>query len=244
MIMQCAAGYQLSVVCIKPLRINLGSILNIHFLLLGYLSRVLQCQMCPSALFKATEFNNIALCANNIQPVMLQGQADKYCTTRFYQSSYQKASPTVTSSHSPAVHNRRDSEPSQNRIFDCVKTPNETHVRKESSSSLGSLFQSCRRPSESDNECSNRSYNRSDSAHSSGSQSFTFNHHNSRTSLASNVSCRSKLSYPDYTEEELNMLDGDEPTYESDLRRVRNYHVVTTAGEFDCLLIHAIFMHT
>ncbi|KAL7507055.1 hypothetical protein ACHAXN_004266 [Cyclotella atomus] len=157
------------------------------------------------------------------------GQADTYCTTRFYQSSYQKPSPTVTSSYSPAVHNRRDSEPSQNRIFDCVKTPNETHVRKESSSSLGSLFQSCRRPSESDNE-SNRSYNRSDSAHSSGSQSFTFNHHNSRTSLASNVSCGSKLSYPDYTEEELNMLDGDEPTYESDLRRVRNYHVVTTAA--------------
>lgn len=47
------------------------------------------------------------------------------------------------------------------------------------------------------------------------------------------------------------MLDGDEPTYESDLRRVRNYHVVTTAGEVElpldilavlCILI-ILFIH-
>ena len=33
-----------------------------------------------------------------------------------------------------------------------------------------------------------------------------------------------------HTEEERNMVDGDEPTVDSDLNRVRNYHVVTTAA--------------
>lgn len=150
-----------------------------------------------------------------------QEQADKYCTTRFYQTSYQK--PSLNLSTAEHSHQRRESELSQSSIFDCVK-PNNTHIRRESSSSTGSLFQSCRRPSEDEH-----TYHRSDSARSSGSNSFTFNHP-SRTSLASNASCGSRLSFPDYTEEELTMIDGDEPTFESDLRRVRNYHVVTTAG--------------
>jgi hypothetical protein len=167
--------------------------------------------------------------------VVCQGQADKYCTTRFMTSSYQKQTLNLTATKQPTAYQRAESESSQSSIFDCVKPPNNSsvHERRESSSSLSSLFQSCRRPSDCENEYTDTySYNRSDSAISSGSQSVAFNNnHHSRTSLASNASYSSRLSFPDYSEEELAMLDGDEPTYESDLRRVRNYHVVTTAGE-------------
>lgn len=112
-------------------------------------------------------------------------------------------------------------------MFDCVKTPpnNSLHRRDSSSSSSLTLFQSCRRSSECENEY------QCDSARSSTGQSFTFNH-SSRSSLASHNSYISRLSFPDYSEEELAMADGDEPTYASDLRRVRDYHVVTTAGTF------------
>ncbi|KAL7541603.1 hypothetical protein ACHAXR_011067 [Thalassiosira sp. AJA248-18] len=52
------------------------------------------------------------------------------------------------------------------------------------------------------------------------------------TSKASLVSAFSNASSSQlsFTQEERNMADGDEPTYESDLRRSRDYHVVTTAA--------------
>jgi len=145
---------------------------------------------------------------------------DKY--TRFTQPSYQKPTLNITPVKQSKLHRRREVDSSQG-IFDCVKTPpNSLHRRDNSSSSL-TLFQSCHRSSECENEY------QCDSARSSKGQSFTFNH-NSRSSLASHNSYSSRLSFPDYSEEELAMADGDEPTYASDLRRVRDYHVVTTAA--------------
>lgn len=173
--------------------------------------------------------------------VLSQGQGEKlHCTTRFI--SYQKQNLNITTTEQSKTYQRSDSEASGSSLFECVKTPKKGHYRRESSSL--SLFQSCRRPSECENEYSSQyPFNRSDSARSSGSQSFTFNHHQSRTSLASNTSCNSKLSFPDYTEEELAMLDGEEPTFESDLRRVRDYHVVTTAGELKaCYQIKCMYI--
>jgi len=78
------------------------------------------------------------------------------------------------------------------------------------------------------------------SAHNQNSHNYLPNN-TSRTSLVSAFSNRSNRTYSSaasqlsnytnaYTEEERLMVDGDEPTYESDLTRVRDYHVVTTAA--------------
>eukprot|EP00804_Cyclotella_cryptica_P001736 CCRYP_009098-RB/>CCRYP_009098-RB protein AED:0.03 eAED:0.03 QI:517/1/1/1/0.66/0.75/4/2715/734 len=172
------------------------------------------------------------------------GLAETYLTTTgFFLPSYQKHNTNTSITEQSTKHLQRESELSEKGLFDCVKTQNEPRllVTRESSSSLPSLFQSCRRSSQGkcDNEYIDQSenneytYHRSDSARSYASHSFASNHNHSKNSLTSaisNVSCGSRISLRDYTEEELSMPDGDEPTYESDLRRVRNYHVVTTAA--------------
>jgi hypothetical protein len=172
---------------------------------------------------------------------MGQGQTDK-CTKR-HLSSYQKQINHVSilqrSLSLPSSRVQRDIELSQKGLFDCVKTPNNSlNTTQDSSGSVTSLFQSCRRPSEYDNEFNDPSlnneypYHRSNSAPPSASPSLASANNHSRTSLASGVSnaSSSKLTFRDYTEEELNMPEGDEPTFESDLSRLRDYHVVTTAG--------------
>jgi len=75
----------------------------------------------------------------------------------------------------------------------------------------------------------------SQSSHNSYYRNNTRSNYTSKASLISAFSSNSQLSF--YTEEEKNMVDGDEPTYESDLGRVRNYH-----GEFLflCVMIHFI----
>jgi len=52
----------------------------------------------------------------------------------------------------------------------------------------------------------------------------------STTSLSSIKSAFTTNTQLSYTTFEKNMIDGDEPTIDSDLNRVRNYHVVTTAA--------------
>lgn len=142
-------------------------------------------------------------------------------------------------------------------LFDCVKRPNKNtslQTKASSSASLTSLFESCKRKisnaSDYDHEYyedeafdqsrSNYSYQRSSSIGSYGSHNLTqtpqhyLPNQHSRTSLQSGISnstsYASRLSFNDYTEEELNMVDGDEATFESDLSRIRNYLVVTTAA--------------
>ena len=71
--------------------------------------------------------------------------------------------------------------------------------------------------------------------HSIGSSSITSNYsHNSYqppSGMLSNTSLVSFVSQLSYTEDEQTMVNGDEPTFDSDMKkRVRNYHVVTTAA--------------
>ena len=98
----------------------------------------------------------------------------------------------------------------------------------------------------SSNHVRRASYQRSVSNNSTASSSHSHNSHyntiklpsaatTSKSSLVSAFSSTSLMSAsfspsPYYTEDEVNMMDGDEPTYHSDLTRVRNYHVVTTAA--------------
>ena len=84
------------------------------------------------------------------------------------------------------------------------------------------------------------SYNRSISVGSATSSQTNFSHnsyyHNktnnlpSTTSLSSIKSAFTTNTQLSYTTFEKNMIDGDEATIDSDLNRVRNYHVVTTAA--------------
>lgn len=121
-----------------------------------------------------------------------------------------------------------------------------------------SLFDSCIRSSSCDDDENNNNeyyhannhvdYNKSNFHKRSFSQSSVFsscssttgtgyfNHvavaapvssaHLKSTSTSSLVSAAAQM----YTQAELEMENGDEPTYESDLMRIRNYHVVTTAA--------------
>ncbi len=115
-----------------------------------------------------------------------------------------------------------------------------------STASLTSLFESCIRVQDDDeNEYTKKDdissglviHQRSGSIGSVTSRASVSSHdscyrntksnHTSKASLISAFSATSQTSF--YTEQEKNMVDGDEPTYESDLGRVRNYH-----GEFLC----------
>lgn len=116
-------------------------------------------------------------------------------------------------------------------LFDCVWIP---QVRTSNGSTLNgtnrkiekrsSLFESCG---------SFRSLNRAsitenDIDPSSSLDRETLLHRNSSLSKTSITSSRASIIY---TNEELQMPDGDEPTYESDMiNRIRHYHVVTTAS--------------
>jgi len=116
-------------------------------------------------------------------------------------------------------------------LFDCVWNQ---QVRTSNGSSLNgtnrkiekrsSLFESCG---------SFRSLNRAsitenDIDPSSSLDRGTLLHRNSSLSKTSINSSRASIIY---TYEELQMPDGDEPTYESDMvNRIRHYHVVTTAS--------------
>ena len=143
---------------------------------------------------------------------------------------------------------------------------------KSSSASLTSLFESCIRSPENDNDneyyfndacsengsyhSSTRSFLRSNSAASqttNGSSvagnaisqySNSYHRHqraaskssslvsafSSRASLSSSVTSSGSAGLLGYTEQEKEMANGNEPTKESDLNRVQNYHVVTTAA--------------
>ena len=164
------------------------------------------------------------------------------------------------------VPKRNGSGLKESGVFDCVKRsaapqpPQPLQRKVPSSGSLTSLFETCLRSDDDENEyeeesdlasyysrgtfnrsCSgsSRGFHRSCSVNSQYSQGSAHSNHShnsyhlpsnaaSRTSLASAFSSAAQLSY--YTDEEKNMADGDEPTDESDLRRIRNYHVVTTAA--------------
>ncbi len=108
-------------------------------------------------------------------------------------------------------------------LFDCVWNPymhdSDLQIEKRSS-----IFESCG---------SFRSLNRARINEKSMDSSSSLDrgmllHQNSSLSKTSITSSRASIMY---TEEELQMPDGDEPTYESDMiNRIRNYHVVTTAS--------------
>jgi hypothetical protein len=179
--------------------------------------------------------------------------------------------------HPQPMHNSASSDIG---IFDCIKPqinttamspalppPKPTALEQTimtgrndlSTASLTSLFESCIRLQEDDDNeyytnddvssghgsyhersCNNfsRSYHKrsgsvgsvtsraSQSSHNSYYRNNTRSNYTSKALLISAFSSNSQLS-SFYTEEEKNMVDGDEPTFESDLGRVRNYH-----GEF------------
>ena len=146
--------------------------------------------------------------------------------------------------------------PPQQQQLAAAAEQNLTRRNDISTTSLTSLFESCiRLQDDDDNEYTNDDassghgsyyescnfsasiHKRSGSIGSVTSRASASSHnsyyrntkvnHTSKASLISAFSSTSQLSF--YTEQEKNMVDGDEPTYESDLGRVRNYH-----GEFAC----------
>ena len=120
-------------------------------------------------------------------------------------------------------------------VFDCIKVPSSAPRRVSSSSSFPMLFGKCMRAGEDDEE--NEYYNvdeheetdyrrRACSSVSQGSLSSHCSYVQGNKTLDEYF----PSSREEYTDEELNMADGDDPTDASDLNRVRNYHVVTTAA--------------
>lgn len=194
---------------------------------------------------------------------------------------HNRKSSTTIATHKtlPVCHPESLRTPSSSNtgIFDCIKPQiaaapplppppqqqlaaaaeqNLTRRNDISTTSLTSLFESCiRLQDDDDNEYTNDDassghgsyyescnfsasiHKRSGSIGSVTSRASASSHnsyyrntkvnHTSKASLISAFSSTSQLSF--YTEQEKNMVDGDEPTYESDLGRVRNYH-----GEFAC----------
>ena len=141
-------------------------------------------------------------------------------------------------SQKPHIVNRATSSGSLSSLFEtCIKPiVDEEEVNEycyNEDASVGSYYSSSVRRG---------SYKRSVS-NSSSASNYSHNSYYNNTMPASNTSKSSLVSAfsstslsasfspsPYYTEDEINMMDGDEPTYHSDLARVRNYHVVTTAA--------------
>lgn len=122
-------------------------------------------------------------------------------------------------------------------VFDCIRVPSSAPRRVSSTGSFAMLFGTCMRAGEDEEE--NEYYNedeREETAYRRRACSGVSQGEGSLSSHCSYVPRNKTLdeyfpsSREEYTDEELNMADGDDPTHASDLNRVRNYHVVTTAA--------------
>ena len=186
-----------------------------------------------------------AASAHNSPPSVVSSSDSSYGTCQSAASRPRGGMPTVGTTTGIQSH-WLDSSGGEERggsVFDCIRAPSAPSSsfaprRISSAGSLGMLFGNCMRPGDDDDD-ENEYYDADERSETASSYLRT-------CSSLSRDSSSSHCSYArggktldeyfpspreeDYTDEELGMVDGHEPTRDSDLRRVRDYHVVTTAA--------------
>lgn len=175
-----------------------------------------------------------------VKPLQLQRSASMAVSTT-KQTSQQQQQLIIQKPHI----RRSSSAASLTSLFEgCIRPADEETNEYTTDYNNNNDSASHRRSNSYMSSTSGYSYNRSISVGSATSSQTNHSHNSyynnqstsnnsnlpSTTSLSSIKSAFTTNTQLSYTTFEKNMLDGDEPTIDSDLNRVRNYHVVTTAA--------------